>query len=93
MVLMATNAAWIAEVIYVDGAFLQGDFTNGEVLYMGIPDGFEKYYGDDEVPMMKVPIYGTKQAEHCFYKVLVDKVTERNWKRSKATFTLQRSEV
>ena len=84
LVLMAMNAAWIAEVIDVDGAFLQGKFTNGEVLYMGIPDRFEEYYGDNEALRMNVHIYGTKQAAHCFYKVLVDKVTARNWKRSKA---------
>ena len=81
---MAMNAAWIAEVIDVDGEFLQGKFTNGEVLYMGIPDGFEQYYGDDEVLRINVPIYGTKQAAHCFYKVLVDKVKARNYNRSKA---------
>ena len=68
LVLMAMNAAWIAEVIDVDGAFLQGKFTNGEVLYMGIPDGFEKCYGDHEVLMMNVPIYGTKQAALVFTK-------------------------
>ena len=44
MVLMAMNAAWIVEVIDVDGALLQGKFTKREVLYMGIPDGFEQYY-------------------------------------------------
>ena len=54
---MVMNAAWIAEIIDVDGAFLQGKFTNGEVLYVGISDGFEQYYGDNEVLMMNVPIY------------------------------------
>ena len=33
---------------------------------------------------MNVPIYGTKQPAHCLKKVLVDKVKERNWKRSNA---------
>ena len=51
---------------------------------MGIPDGFEKYYGDGEVLRMNVPIYGTKQAAHALYNVLADKVKERSWKRSKA---------
>ena len=83
LVLMAMNAAWIAKVIGVDRVFLQGKFTNGEVLYMGIPDGFERYYGDDEVLRMNVPIYGTKQAAHCFYKVLTNKVRAGNWNRSK----------
>ena len=84
LVVIAMNAAWIAEVIDVDGAFLQSKFTNGEVLYMGIPIGFEQYYGDNEILMMNVPIYGTKQAAHCFYKVLEDKMKARNWNQSKA---------
>ena len=59
LVLMAMNATCIAEAIDVDRAFLQGKFTNGEVLYIGIPDGFERYYGDNdnEVLRMNVPIY------------------------------------
>ena len=78
MVLMAMNTSWIAEVMDEDGSFLHCKFTNGDVLYLGIPDGFEKYYGDNEVLRMNVPIYGTKQAARCFYKVLVDKVKARN---------------
>ena len=34
--------------------------------------------------MMNVLVYGTKQAAHCFYKVLADKVKARNWNRSNA---------
>ena len=63
---------------------MQGKFTNGEVLYMRIPDGFKEFYDDDEVLRMNVLIYGTKQAVHYFYKSLVDKVKERSWKQSKA---------
>ena len=33
---------------------------------------------------MNVPLYGTKQAAHCFYATLVDEVKKRDYKRSKA---------
>ena len=34
--------------------------------------------------LLNVPIYGTKQAAHCFYQTLVKKVKDRNYNRSKA---------
>ncbi len=34
--------------------------------------------------LLNVPIYGTKQAVHCFYQTLVKKVKDRNFNRSKA---------
>ena len=33
-VLMATNPDWIAKIVDVEGAFLQGKFVNGEVMYI-----------------------------------------------------------
>ena len=46
----------------------------------------EKFYGsqEDVVLLMNVPMYGTKQAAHCFYQALVKKVKDRNCSRSKA---------
>ena len=45
-----------------------------------------KYYGirEDVILLLNVPIYGTKQAAHCFYQTLVKKVKDRNYNRSKA---------
>jgi hypothetical protein len=37
-VLMATNPDWIAKIVDVEGAFLQGKFINGEVMYIEEPD-------------------------------------------------------
>ena len=54
------NPKWIAKLVDVEGAFLQGRFTEDKELYIGIPDGFEEYYKPDEVLRMNVPIYGTK---------------------------------
>ncbi len=76
----------IAIVIYVDGAFLQGKFTNSEQMHIDVPDGMNKYYGNqkDVVLLLNVPIYGTKQAACCFYQTLVKKVKDRDYNQSKA---------
>ena len=63
---------WIAVVEDVAGAFLQGEFTDGEVIYMEVPEGWEEYYDEDTVLLLNVPIYGTKQGAACFYKKLVE---------------------
>jgi hypothetical protein len=77
---------WVVIIIDVEGAFLQGKFTNGEQMHIDVPDGMEKFYGsrEDVVLLLNVPIYGTKQAAHCFYQTLVKEVKDRNYERSKA---------
>ena len=85
-VLMATNPEWIAKIVDVEGAFLQGKFVNGEVMYIEVPDGMEEFYGrrEDVVLLLNAPIYGTKQAAFCFYKTLVGKIKDSKYERSKA---------
>ena len=68
----------------MDGAFLQGKFYNGEKLHIGIPNGFEEWYDDDKVLLMNVPLYGTNQVANCFYKMLVKRMKNKDYKRSKA---------
>eukprot|EP01082_Thalassiosira_pseudonana_P000277 g29.t1 g29 contig1:64548-67487(+) len=86
LVLLACMPLWISRVLDVEGAFLQGQFVNGEVIYIGVPDGMEKYYGsrDDVVLLLNVPLYGTKQAANCFYTSLRKSASKRNYKRSRA---------
>eukprot|EP00957_Ditylum_brightwellii_P018366 1382722-Ditylum_brightwellii.AAC.1 len=38
---MIILAAWTAELLDVKGAFLNGRFQNGKILYMHVPLGFE----------------------------------------------------
>eukprot|EP00956_Cyclotella_meneghiniana_P014849 scaffold22402_cov46-Cyclotella_meneghiniana.AAC.1 len=72
----------------VEGAFLQGKFRNGEVMYADVPDGMEQFYGSrkDVVLQLLVPIYGTKQAANCFYETFVEKAVRNSdvYQRSKA---------
>ena len=44
MALMCANPEWVAEVVDVEGAFLQGRFTYGEVLHTEVSDGMTQYY-------------------------------------------------
>ena len=37
-------AGWHGELIDIKGAFLHGDFEDGEKLYMEVPEGFDKFY-------------------------------------------------
>ena len=77
LILLAINPKWITKLVDVKGAFLQGRLTDGEELYIEVPDGFEEYYELDKVLRINVPVYGTKQAASCFYKRLVEKVKDR----------------
>ena len=43
----------IAHVVDIDGAFLYGEFSNGEKIHIKIPLGFEEFYDKDEVLLLK----------------------------------------
>ena len=71
----------------VEGAFLQGEFDDGEELYIKVLDGWEEFYPGDVVLKVNEPIYGMKQAGSCFYKTFVKRVKQvpgRMHERSKA---------
>ncbi len=55
----------------VKGTFLHREFKNGEVIYMKVPHGFEKFYPNDVVLKMKKCIYGLKQAVMGFWHQLL----------------------
>ena len=46
--------------MYVKGAFLNGEFHDGEEIYMKVPQGFEKYDEDNVVLKLNKTIYGLK---------------------------------
>ncbi len=70
--MLCMNPSWTSAIIDVEGAFLQGRFENGEELYIEVPDGFQKWYPDDIILRMNVPLYGIKQAAYCFSRRLQD---------------------
>ncbi len=42
------------------GVFLHGEFEDGEVIYMKVPRGFEKFYPENVVLKLKKCIYFDK---------------------------------
>ena len=66
LILMIT-ANWQGQIVDVKGAFLHGGFEDGEVIYMKLPHGFEKFYPDEMVLKLKKCIYGLKQATMTFW--------------------------
>ena len=61
-------AGWSAYVVDVKGAFLHGEFEDGEEIYMKVPKGFERYYAKDVVLKLLKCIYGLKQAAMAFWR-------------------------
>ena len=53
-------------VVDVKGAFLYGEFEDGEKIYIKIPLGFEKFYSSNTVLLLKKMLYGLKQVAMAF---------------------------
>ena len=85
LMLLCMHLKWIAEIVDVEGAVLQEEFENDQVMYIVVPDGTEQYYGNwkDLVLLLNIPIYVTKQAASCFYKTLVKRTKNQGYKQSK----------
>jgi hypothetical protein len=64
-------ANWHDQILEVKGAFLHGEFKDGEVIYMTLPHGFEKFYPGDVVLKLKKCIYELKQAVMAFWHQLL----------------------
>lgn len=69
VMVMMLLAGWWAELLDTKGVFLNGCFENGEVLYMEIPQVFEKFWLPNELVRLLKTIYGLKQvAIHNWHK-------------------------
>jgi hypothetical protein len=77
-------AGWSGHVIDVRGAFLKGEFGDGEVLYLHVPQGMEHHYGKDVYLKLQKTLYGLKQAAYRFWLYLQTIVKDIGCKRSKA---------
>ena len=62
-------AGWTAYIVDVKGAFLHGDFEDGEKIYMEVPKGFRKYYATNIVLLLLQTLYGLKQASSLFLRI------------------------
>jgi hypothetical protein len=85
LILVLTLASGgIAHVANIRGAFLHGKFDNGEMFYIKIPLGFEEFYDNDTVLLLKKCLYGLKQAAMAFYRRILAAATKIRLKHSSA---------
>jgi hypothetical protein len=72
---------WRAQLVDIKGAFLCGNFKDGEEIFMEVPEGFEEFYGAYALLLLLQTIYGLKQAAMAFWIELVKALTDMNLKR------------
>ena len=78
-------ALWWGYLIDVNGAFLNGQFQNGEVIYSEIPQGFHhKYNPKHWLWLLLKTCYGLKQASYEFWRQLLEAMKNLLFKRSNA---------
>ena len=70
--------------VQVKGAFLHGKFDNGEKIYIKITLGFEEFYDNNTVLLLKKCLYGFKQAAMAFYRKLLAAASKIALKQSSA---------
>ncbi len=77
-------ASMLAHVVDVKGAFLHGEFEDGEIIHMKIPQGFEKHFPGESVLLLLKCLYGLKQAAKTFWKLLLRATSAMGLNRSTA---------
>jgi hypothetical protein len=77
-------AGWTGQILDVRGAFLKGNFSDGEELYLYVPQGMEKWYGTGVYLVLHKALYGLKQAAYRFWVYLLTIVHCLKYSRSKA---------
>jgi Reverse transcriptase (RNA-dependent DNA polymerase) len=70
------------QVVDVRGAFLKGRFSDGERLYLCVPEGFEGKYENNFVLHLQKSIYDLKQTAIVFWKELLTAYNSMGFKRS-----------
>eukprot|EP00957_Ditylum_brightwellii_P113579 8659520-Ditylum_brightwellii.AAC.1 len=82
--ILTIMAAWTAELLDVQGAFLNGQFQNGEQLYMYVPQGFERFYPLNVLLLLLRTIYGLKQAAMQFWRALLAAMLDIKFNQKRA---------
>jgi hypothetical protein len=84
MLTLMIMADMLAHVVDVKGAFLHGEFEDGEVIHMKVPQGFEKHFPEGSVLLLKKCLYGLKQAAKAFWRQLLHAASAMGLKQSTA---------
>jgi hypothetical protein len=68
VLILAIMANWLAWIVDAEGAFLQGRFQNGELIFMKIPNGFQKFYPSNVMLKLLRTLYGLAQSAIQFWR-------------------------
>jgi hypothetical protein len=77
-------ASMLAHVVDVKGAFLHGEFEDGEIIHMKVLQGFKKHFTEGSVLLLKKCLYGLKQAAKALLRQLLHAASAMGLKRSTA---------
>ena len=77
-------ASMLAYVVDVKGAFLHGEFEDGEIIGMKVPQGFKKHFPEGSVLLLKKYLHGLKQAAKAFWRQLLHAASAMGLKQSTA---------
>ena len=78
------DGRWCAELLDAHGAFLHGEFDDGQEVHMDVPQGFERFYPVNVVLLLLKTLHGTKQAVMAFWHKLLEAFRKMDFKCSKA---------
>ena len=84
MFILELISGMASEIVDVKGAFLKGEFENGEKIHITVPQGMEDKYPKDCVLLLKKTIYGLKQAAMQYWKETQQCFDNMGYKRSQA---------
>jgi hypothetical protein len=74
----------IAHVVDIKGALLYGKFEDGEKIYIKIWLGFEEFYDDNTVLLLKKCLNGLRKAAMAFYRKILAAASKIGLKRCSA---------
>ncbi len=84
MLTLMIMASMLAYVVDVKGAFLHGEFEDGAIIHVNIPQGFEKHFPEGSVLLLLKCLYGLKQAAKAFWRQLLHAASAMGLKQSTA---------
>jgi hypothetical protein len=76
-----------AHVLDINKAFLHREFEDGELNHMKVPHGFETYYPEGSVLLLKKCLYGLKQAANAFWRQLLRAASAKDSHRAQQIST------
>jgi hypothetical protein len=88
IMVLAIIFRWSAGLIDVQGAFLCGNFKDGEEIYMEVPEVFETFYPADVLLLLLQTIHGLRQAARAFWTELRRALDEMTYEKSLADLCL-----